>query len=114
MDKQLEKYKGFEIIPHSDGFQISPGTIRRIASFIVRRDNVISGFAFAEEMPIRMSHPEIKDEDLLQEADQIIKTHIDNDQVKHLEGYTFEFHPTNFIDVDNPQWWNKTLKELYG
>ena len=112
-NQNIKNYKGFEVISYSDGFQISPGTLIRIASFIVRKDDVIAGFAFAEGMLTRMSHPELKDGDLLQEAEQIIKTYIDNDRVRHLEEFTFEYHPSNFIDVDNPKWWIKSLKKIY-
>ncbi len=107
-------YKGFTIRPHGNGFEFSPGTLIRIASFIVQKDDVVACFAFAEGMLNRMSHPEINDEDLLREAEEIIKRDIDNDKIRHLEEYTFEYHPSSFIDVDNPKWWIKTLKQYYG
>ena len=109
-----EKYKDFDIIPHNFGFEISPGTLIRIASFIVRKDDLITGFAFAEGFLTRMAHPELKDEDLLKEAKEIIKKYIDSGKLKHLEEYTFEYHPSNFIDVENPTWWVKSLRRHYG
>lgn len=60
-----------------------------------------------------MADPQLKDEDLLEEAENIIKKYINNGMIKHLEEYTFEYHPSNFIDVENPKWWTKTLKEIY-
>lgn len=109
-----EKYKDFDIIPHSLGFEISPGTLTRIASFIIRKDDLVAGFAFAEGMLNRMAHPHLTDEDLLGDAREIIKKYIDNGQIKHLEEYTFECHSSNFIDVKDPQWWIKSLKKHYG
>lgn len=109
-----EEYKGFDIVSHSPGFEISPGTLTRIASFIVRSNDLISGFAFAEGMLTRMSHPHLKDKDLLEEADGIIKEYIDDEKLKHLEEYTFEYRPSNFICVNNPKWWVKSLKKHYG
>ena len=109
-----EKYKDFDIIPHNFGFEISPGTLIRIASFIVRKDDLITGFAFAEGFLTRMAHPELKDEDLLKEAKEIIKKYIDSGKLKHLEEYTFEYQPSNFIDVENPTWLVKSLRRHYG
>lgn len=114
-EPNLKKYKEFEIISYSSGFQISPVTMIRIASFIVRKDRLISVFAFSDGgISLRMAHSEIKDENLLVEAEEIIKRFIDDDKVKHLEEYTFEFQPTNFINVNNPRWWIKSLRNIYG
>ena len=110
----MTSYKGFTITSYSDGFQVSPGTLIRIASFIVRKDDLIAGFAFAESMLTRMANPELKDEELLQKAEEMIKKYIDDNAIKHLEEYTFEYHPSAFIDVDNPKWWVKTLKKYYS
>lgn len=110
-----EKYKEFTIMPYNQGFEISPGTLMRIASFIVTKDNLISGFAFTDGgMLLHMSHPHIKDEKLLEDAKQIIKSFIDNNQLEHLEEYTFEYYPSNFIQVNDPKWWTKALKRIYG
>ncbi len=111
-----ERYKDFDILPHNFGFEVSPGTLIRIASFVVRKrnDDLITGFAFAEGFLTRMAHPELKDKDLLEEAREIIKQHIDAGGLKHLEEYTFEYHPSNFIKVDDPSWWVKSLRRHYG
>ena len=51
---------------------------------------------------------------LLKEAGEIIKQHIDSGELKHLEEYTFEYHPSNFIKVTDPTWWVKSLRRHYG
>jgi excisionase family DNA binding protein len=110
------KYQGFDIIPHSIGFENPGGTLIRIASFIVRKDdNPIAVFAFTDGgVLIHMSHPHLNDEYLLNEVKKIINNFIDNKKIKHLEEYTFEFHQSNYIQVIDPKWWTKTLKEIYG
>lgn len=108
------KYKNFDIVPHSSGFENPAGTLIRIASFIVRKKDIIAVFAFTDGgVLIHMSHPHFNDEYLLNEAKKIINIFIDNNKVKHLEEYTFEFHPSNYIQVIDPKWWNKTLKNIY-
>ncbi len=109
-----EKYKDFDIIPHSSGFENPGGTLIRIASFIVRKSDLVVVFAFMDGgMLLRMSHPHLKDENLLKRAREIIERYIDSNKLNHLEEYTFEYHPENFIESQNPRWWIKTLKDIY-
>lgn len=111
---KVEDYKGYTITPHNIGFEIVPGTLTSIASFIVTKGEIGAGFAFAEGMLNRMSHPHLKDEDLFEEARNIIKRFIDNNKIEHLEEYTFELHSSNFLRVNDPKWWIKSLKRLHG
>lgn len=108
------KYKEFDIVPHSSGFENPAGTLIRIASFIVRKDDLIAVFAFMDGgMLLRMSDPHIKDENLLKQAREIIERYVDSGKIKHLEEYTFEYHPSEYVQVYDPNWWNKTLKQIY-
>lgn len=110
-----EKYKDYTIMPYSQGFEISPGTLVRIASFIVSKDNLISGFAFNDGgLLLRVAHPYLKDEDILEEAIKIIKEYIDQGKIQHLEEYTFSYYPTNYLEDEDAKWWTKSLKKLYG
>jgi len=111
---EQEKYKGFDIVPYSPGFELFTDRLGIIASFIVKNDSTMAVFAFAVGGLTMFADPDISDDDLLKEAREIIKKHIDNKQVKHLEEYTFEYNPSNFISVTNPQWWTKSLKKHYG
>lgn len=114
MSSQHITYKDYEIIPHSIGFKNQSGTLIRIASFIVRKGDLIAVFAFTDGgMLVRMSHQHLNDDYLLNEVEKIINNFIDNNNIKHLEEYTFEFHPSNYVQVIGPKWWNKTLKEIY-
>ncbi|PIZ46302.1 hypothetical protein COY32_03540 [candidate division WWE3 bacterium CG_4_10_14_0_2_um_filter_41_14] len=111
---EQEKYNGFDILPYSPGFELFTDRLGIVASFIVKNEGIMSVFAFAVGGLTMFAQPEISDDDLLKEAREIIKEHIDNKKVQHLEEYTFEYHSSNFIDVENPQWWTKTLKKYYG
>lgn len=113
-DGKLETYKGFEIVPFSEGFKIGGGNLIAIASYIVRNDKVVSGFAFAIGFLDRVAQPNFRDDDLLQQAVKIIKKYIDNNLVKNLEEYTYGFYSSNFLEENNPKWWTKTLKKYYG
>lgn len=111
---QPEKYKGFDIIPYSLGFELFTDRLGTVASFIIRSDKTISVFAFAVGGLIMFANPNLSDDNLLVEAKEIIKKYIDNNSVKHLEEYTFEYHPCNFVSVNNPPWWIKSLKKYYS
>ena len=111
---EQEKYNGFDILPYSPGFELFTDRLGIVASFIVKNEGIMSVFAFAVGGLIMFAQPEISDDDLLKESREIIKEYIDNKKVQHLEEYTFEYHPSNFISVTNPQWWTKTLKKYYG
>lgn len=111
---KVEEYKGYTITPHNIGFEIVPGTLTSIASFIVTKGNVGAGFAFAEGMLNRMAYSHLKDEGLLERAKDIIKTCIDNNQIEHLEEYTYEIHSESFIEVKDPKWWTKSLRRMHG
>ncbi len=110
-----EKYKDYTIMPYNQGFEISPGTLMRIASFIVSKENLISCFAFNDGgMLLHMSHPSLKDEDMLAEAIKIVKERIDQDRIQHLEEYTFSYYLNNYLEDKDARWWIKSLKKIYG
>ena len=112
-DDKITTYKEFEIISRGGGFNAVPEAIYKIASFIVRKDDLIVCFAFVDNVLTRMEHPELKDKNLLEDAMKIIKEAIDNNKLINLEEYTFEYHPSNFIEVNNPKWWHKILRQYY-
>jgi hypothetical protein len=108
-------YNNYEIIPHSDGFQLLPNALVRVASFIVQKEDVTAAFAFTDGgVLLHMSDPSITDTKLNDDVIGIIHSFIDDDKINHTDEYTFEYHPTNYIQVSNPRWWTNTLKEIYG
>lgn len=110
-----EKHKDYTIMPYNQGFEISPGTLMRIASFIVSKDNLIAGFSFNDGgMLLHMANPHLKDEDMLEEAIKIIKERIDQNRVQNLEEYTFSYYSNNYLEDKDAKWWTKSLKRIYG
>lgn len=109
---EQEKYGCFDIIPYSPGFELFVDRLGIVASFIVRNDEVVSVFAFAVGGLAMFAQPKMSNDDFLKEAREIIKEHIDSKGVQRLEEYTFEYHSSNFINVDNPLWWTKTLRNI--
>ena len=103
------KYKNFEILKWTDGFQLVSGSLNTVASFIVRKDNFAVGFAFGVGY-LDWLAKQLKEDDLLKKAKRIIENHIDNKEMKSLDEYTFEFHPPEFVAVDNPRWWIKSSR----
>jgi hypothetical protein len=97
----------FVIEDWSKGFQIVPGTLTSICSFIVRRDDFIAGFAFHVGFLDWVSK-KLKNDEMVAKTKDIIKTYIDEDKVKHLDELTFEYLNSNFVEVKNPDWWIKS------
>lgn len=104
----MDTYKRFEITLITRGFEIG-NSLRRYAIYKIQGDDLLATFVFSDTVQIHMSHPETNDKDLLHKAGEIIKKSIDNGIIKNLEEYTFEYYPSNFIEVFNPLWWTKTL-----
>lgn len=104
----MYKYKNYQIEPWSNGFQIVPGTITSISSFVIKTENFGCGVAFAMGMLERMANPHISEEDVQSGVKKTLENLIDSDKIKNLEEYTFEFHSGKFVQVDNPSWWKKS------
>lgn len=107
---KIQEYKDFTILLRGDGFMFTNDPFSTIASFEVvrKKDNLISMFAFKENMLDAFSDP--YDDTTLKRASEEIRIRIDNGNVKHLEEYTYEIYPNNILEFENVSWWNKTLK----
>jgi hypothetical protein len=103
------QYSSYEIEKWSDGFQLVPGSLSLIASFIVRKENFTAGFAFRVGY-LDWAAKQLKQEDLINKAQKIIKYYLDNKEVKNLDELTFEYDSLDFIKVENPRWWIKSTQ----
>jgi len=101
------KYKNFEVLKWTDGFQLVPGSLNIVASFIVRRENFAVGFAFRVDY-LDWLASELKEAVLLEKTREVIKDYIGNKKMNSLDEYTFEFHTPDFVCVKNPKWWIKS------
>lgn len=109
--KLLKKYttavmfKGYEIHSHSVGFELFPNRFGSIARYIVKKEKIVSGFAFAVPGLELFAMPHLTDKDLESLAFEVIKGKIEIGELKHLAEYTYEFHSGHFMEVTNPDWW---------
>lgn len=108
-----EKYKDYLIQPYSSGFQRLPDRLVRVASFLVTKDDLVSVFAFTDGGVLAQMANPVKDEDLFAEAKDIMHSYIDNNWIKNLEEYPFNYYSNYSLD-ENAVWWTKTLKKRYG
>ncbi len=104
--KKLFEYDGYEILPHSFGFELFPNRFGSIAKYVVRKQDFVVGFAFAVSGLELFSLPHITEPDLEAMAYRIIKERIEKQGLKNFGEYTYEFNSGNFIEVKNPKWWN--------
>ena len=104
----MNKYKNCQIEPWSNGFQIVPGTLTSISSFIIKTEDFACGVAFAMGMLERMASSHVSEEDVQSEVEKTLENLIDSGKLKNLEEYTFELHSGKFLQVDNPSWWKKS------
>jgi hypothetical protein len=103
----LPQYSSYEIEKWSNGFKLVPGSLHLIASFIVKKEGFVAGFAFKVSY-LDWVAQQLKGDELMSKAEKIIKSYIDSNKVKRLEEYTFEYMESEFISVNNPKWWIKS------
>lgn len=103
---KLFEYEGYELLPHSFGFELFPNRFGSIAKYIVRKQNFVAGFAFAVPGLELFALPHITEPDLEAMAYQIIKERLEKEKVDELGEYTYEFRSGSFVEVKKPDWWN--------
>jgi putative AlgH/UPF0301 family transcriptional regulator len=101
------QYSSYKIEKWSDGFQLVTGSFNLIASFIVRKENFVAGFAFRVGY-LDWVAKQLKQEDLINKAQKTIKYYLDNKEIKNLDELTFEFNSDEFIEKKDSKWWNKS------
>jgi hypothetical protein len=101
------QYNGFEISLYSPGFEMFPDRFGSIAKFIVKKPGFVVGFAFAVPGLEMLATPNITENDLETMAVEKIKVAIDQGALKKLHEYTYEYHSSEFIQVNDPEWWKK-------
>lgn len=100
-------YKEYEVMQRSYGFEPFPDRFGSIGRYIVKKDDLVTGFAFAVPGLERFAAPNITEKDLEAMAVEKIKAAIDQRMLKKLHEYTYEYHSSEFIQVNDPEWWKK-------
>lgn len=118
MKTKIEIYKGFEIINWTEGFERyfldknQGGSIDKFefglwSKFLIRKDGLVSKFAFAIaglDMIAEPKNQKFEANNLMTKAMDTIKIFIDSGKLINDKEYTFEFHSQGFFEVNNPIW----------
>ena len=100
-------YKEYSVHPYSFGFELFPDRFGMIAKYLVKKQDLVAGFAFAVPGLDLFAMPHITEKDLEDKAYKIIKERLDQGNVTNLGEYTYEFYSSDFLEIENPEWWNK-------
>jgi hypothetical protein len=102
----IETYNGAEIYLRNPGFEFTPMSLRKIASFICStREDQWAVLAFSYSMLDFTNAGELPDAALLEEAAGVIQDLIDEGAIEDRQEYTFELRGAEFQPVKNPKWW---------
>ena len=110
-NEKMQTHKDYSIKLLSDKFESAPNSLFAIAKFIIQKDDLIAGFVFSIDLLTMFADFEIKEENLVNKAENIIKDYIDGGKIQHLKEYTFEYETTSFAAVKNPSWWIKSIRK---
>src|SRR2546422_9315555 len=96
----LRDYGGHAIYLRNPGFEFTPVTLRKIASFVVAGTNkTLAVFAFAYSMLDGLEGGGIEEDPLLAEALAVIKKRIDAGEIEHNRDYIYELQDGAFVEV---------------
>jgi len=99
-------YGGYAIYQRNPGFEFTPVTLRKIASFVVaEKDRTLAVFAFAYSMLDGAEGGSMEEDSLLAEALAVIEKRIDAGQIEHHRDYAYELQVGAFTEVIDPKWW---------
>ena len=105
-----DAYKGFAIYLRQPGFELTPITLRKIASFLCKApDGSIGVFAFSYSMLDFVDAALLPEGELLAQAEAIIRAIIDQEAIEPSQERTYEFTGGAYREVDNPRWWIPVL-----
>ncbi|MFI5387370.1 MAG: hypothetical protein ACHQ50_14770 [Fimbriimonadales bacterium] len=103
----VKTYKEAEIYLRNPGFEFTPMSLRKIASFICSTIDQRAVFAFSYSMLDFTNVEDLPDMKLLEEATGVIQDFIDERPIEDRQEYTYELRGTGFQPVRNPKWWIK-------
>jgi hypothetical protein len=107
----IATYSGYEIFRRDPGFEFTPVLLGKIASFLLRSQDGISGVAFMYPLLLGLDGREVDEAHLLDDALRAIEELIDQGQVNAWEDVTFERHNDAWAPVKNPPWWVSVLPD---
>lgn len=102
-------FRGWIISPQSDGFESIELGFGGIAKYLIYKDNMIAGFAFAVSGVEQAIDTTLTDKKLGELAENKIKQWLSEDLVSDRSENTFIFVNGEFEEEPNAKWWVKTL-----
>lgn len=107
--EHVATYRGYDIFRRRPGFEFTPMTLGKIASFLVRGpDGSVAVFAFLYSMPLALRGQDLDEERLLEATLRTIEAVIDGGAIGERQDMTFEWHAGGWLPVENPRWWIPT------
>ncbi len=101
-----ETHSGFAIYLRRPGFEFTPVTLRRIASFLCSGpDGAIVVFAFSYSMLDFIGVTSFPDEQLLEQALEVIRSVLGRDAAEPFREHTYELVAGTYTAVEKPAWW---------
>lgn len=101
---QITTHAGYTIHWDSDGFLGMPANFGIIGRLIAQKDDEFIGFAFAISGMSAFARVGEKDNYAKSAIDKI-KDYVDKKLINDNDIFTFEFENGEFIEVQNPEWW---------
>lgn len=104
-NKRFFEYKGYEIIFDSNGFENFVNRFASLAKIIVKKNEIVAGFAFAVAGLELFANPKINETELRERALEKIRDYIERGEIVHNSVKTFELRSLRFVEIINPEWW---------
>lgn len=109
--EQVKTYKECEIYRRRPGFEFTPITLGKIASFIIRGPQLaIAVAAFMYAPTAALEGERVEEAVLLDDAVRTIEQHIDRNGLAPHQDLTFERHDGIWTEVTDPPWWISTFR----
>ena len=104
-------YKGYEIHRRDPGFEFTPMLLGKIASFLLRSPDGISGAAFMYPLLLGLDGQDVDEAQLLDDALTVIEDLIDRGQLNAWQDVTYERRNGAWVPVKDPPWWISVLPD---
>jgi hypothetical protein len=104
--ERVRNYEGHEIYLRKPGFEFTPVTLLKIASFLVRGPTgQLAVFAFAYSLLDEVEREPFDEDALLDSAVRLSEAMIDASEIEDRTDRTFRYRSGQWEEVENPDWW---------
>ena len=104
--RYVTTHNGWTIYLRQPGFEFTPVTLAKIASYIVQNDTGSwTVFAFMYSLLLELEGVSLEEEKLLETAVETIQNYLDEEKLRHRDEVTFEYRAGAYVEVIAPRWW---------